>query len=217
MKCSVSHLDTGKLHPLHAHYRGQYEPQPAYAEFNTRTGSLTAGWDGEIGNAVPMDVWEGELLRWPISYELTEAEVNSLLDEIAEKIEWDAEEEEWSIPSDDYVEELADWARDNSFARTRYEGIWEAADWYGDNAIWDGATVTVSGKWTITATTSDTDLDRIAVAMQDEANGDGVTLWRIDSYLSDLRDEAKTLRNSLSRHINKAIRYQKARQQEEEA
>ncbi|MGB1717326.1 MAG: hypothetical protein ACPHO6_04190 [Candidatus Latescibacterota bacterium] len=29
--------------------------------------------------------------------------------------------------------------------------------------------------------------------------------------------EAKTLRNSLNRHINKAIRYQKARQQEEEA
>jgi len=50
--------------------------------------------------------------------------------------------------------------------------------------------VTIIGEWTITATTSDTDLDKIAKAMQDDANGDGVTLWRIDNYLSDLRDEA---------------------------
>lgn len=190
MKCSVDHLDTGKLHPLYAHYDGQYEPQPAYAEFDTRTGSLTAGWDGEIGNGVPMDVWDGKRLRWPISYELTEAEVNNLLDEIAEEITWDAEEEGWSVPSDYDVEQLAHNATYNTSAAYTARGIWAAADWYDDNASWDGATVTIIGEWTITATTSDTDLDKIAKAMQDDANGDGVTLWRIDSYLSDLRDEA---------------------------
>ena len=56
---------------------------------------------------MPMGEWEGKLLRWPISYELTEPEVNSLLDEIAEKIKWDAEEDEWSVPSDYDVEQLA--------------------------------------------------------------------------------------------------------------
>ena len=190
MKCSVDHLDTSKLHPLYVHYDGQIQPQPAYVEFDTRTGDLTAGWDGEIGNGVPVDVWEGKRLRWPISYELTETEVNSLLDEIAEQITWDAEEEEWSVPSDYDVEQLAYNATYNTSAAYTARGIWEAADWYSDDASWDGATVTIIGEWTITATTSDTDLDKTAVAMQEEANGEGVTLWRIDSYLSDLRDEA---------------------------
>ena len=193
MDVNVAHLDTGKLHPLHAHYFGQYEPQPAYVEFDKHTGSLTAGWDGAIGGGVPIDVWEGERLLWPISYELTEAEVNNLLDEIAEKIKWDAEEGEWLIIPDDHIEgipSLAAWARDNSDAHTDSKGIWEAADWYGDNASWDGLTVNILDEWIITATSSDTDLEKIANSMQDDANGDGVTLWRVDSYLSALRDEA---------------------------
>jgi len=187
MKCSVDHLDTHKLHPLYAHYDGQIQPQPAYAEFDKRTGSLTAGWDGEIGNAVPMDVWEGKRMRWPISYDLTETEVNNLLDEIAEKITWDAEEEEWSVPSDDCVEQLIYNAGYNNSATSR--GIWPASYWFFDFVKWDGDTVNL-GCWTITATTSDTDLDKFAKEMQADANGDGVTLTEVDSYLSELRDEA---------------------------
>ena len=38
-----------------------------------------------------------------------------------------------------------------------------------------------------------------------------------DFMLGMTIEDAETLRNSLTRHINKAIRYQKARQQEENA
>ena len=38
-----------------------------------------------------------------------------------------------------------------------------------------------------------------------------------DFMLGMTIEDAETLRNSLNRHINKAIRYQKAQQQEEEA
>jgi hypothetical protein len=65
-----------------------------------------------------------------------------------------------------------------------------AHDWFNDSASWDGATVYISGEWTINAATSDADLNKIARSMQDDANEYGVTLRRIDSYLSDLRDEA---------------------------
>lgn len=188
MDVNVAHLDTGKLHPLYVHYDGQVWPQPAYVEFDTRTGDLSADWNGEIGNAVPMDVWKDIRLRWSIAYEHTEAEINALLDEIASGIKWDESEKQWLYPD---VEQLAYNAKYNtSAAYTDRKGIWEAADWYGDNASWDGDTVNILDEWIITATTSDTDLEKIAKSMQDDANGDGVTLSDIDLYLKCLRDEA---------------------------
>ena len=189
MDVNVAHLDTGKLHPLYVHYDGQIQPQPAYVEFDTRTGDLSADWNGEIGNAVPMDVWKDIRLRWSIAYEHTEAEINALLDEIASGIKWDESEKQWLYPD---VEQLAYNAKYNtSAAYTDRKGIWDAKDYLEDNEEWHDAKVTIwIEEWSITATTSDTDLEKIAKSMQDDANGDGVTLSDIDLYLKCLRDEA---------------------------
>ena len=60
-------LEYGRA-PVYCKYRGQELPQPAYLQLDLRgEPELTAGYNPEIGNAVPMYVWEGKALRWPLS------------------------------------------------------------------------------------------------------------------------------------------------------
>lgn len=56
----------GRTLPLYKRYPGQSQPQRAHIELDEE-GTVTAGINGEIGNAVPMDVWHGRTLRWSVS------------------------------------------------------------------------------------------------------------------------------------------------------
>ena len=67
---------------LYCQYSGQYQRQAAFVALSLETGSLWADYDGEIGNAVPFDVWHRRVLRWYIPALRAEA-ANALLDEIA--------------------------------------------------------------------------------------------------------------------------------------
>ena len=51
---------------LYCHYPGQSDPQRAYIELDVRTLRLSARYNGEIGTAVPMDVYYGYRKRWEI-------------------------------------------------------------------------------------------------------------------------------------------------------
>ena len=53
--------------PIHAHYDGQHYPQQSGLELDTRTGELTTFINGEVGNAVPEDVWNNIVLRFAVS------------------------------------------------------------------------------------------------------------------------------------------------------
>ena len=82
----ITHLpsqSTDPTHPLYHHFDGQLFPQPAYLEIDLDAKSLRAGWSEEIGGAVPMRVWEGEVLRFRINPDLTCEEVNILIDDAA--------------------------------------------------------------------------------------------------------------------------------------
>lgn len=48
-------------HPVFEQYQGQFEAQPAYISCDLRTGEIWAAANGEIGNAVPMDVYHGHV------------------------------------------------------------------------------------------------------------------------------------------------------------
>ena len=65
--------------PLYKHYRGQVDPQPAFIEFDLRGGPITAGYSGEIGNAVPHDVWHGLIRRIPVSPYVTEEALDGFI------------------------------------------------------------------------------------------------------------------------------------------
>ena len=96
---NVTHLDTNELHPLWRQYDGQLTTQPAFIEHDTRNGSLIADYSGEIGGGVPEDVWNGKRRRYAISPQLTCAEINVLLDDVAAVLEEnpDAEIEELCV------------------------------------------------------------------------------------------------------------------------
>lgn len=63
-------------------YPRQQTPQRTYIELDCTDGRLTADWDGEIGNAVPIDVYQGHTRRYSIPL-FGQRTINALLDEIA--------------------------------------------------------------------------------------------------------------------------------------
>lgn len=66
----MAKIFTGNLKgrkPLYHQYPRQFRPQGAYIEIDTRDGSVMADWNPEIGNAVPSDVYNGAVVRIPIT------------------------------------------------------------------------------------------------------------------------------------------------------
>lgn len=66
---------------LHVHYSGQTEPQQVFAALDLRDGEWTITYNGEIGNAVPADVWYGRVIRYPLDATPTTETANTLLHE----------------------------------------------------------------------------------------------------------------------------------------
>ena len=55
--------------PLYKRYPRQNKPQPAYVSLEA-DGTVRADYNGEIGNAVPMDVWHNRTIRTPVPCEV---------------------------------------------------------------------------------------------------------------------------------------------------
>lgn len=66
----------GESAPLYSKYPREFKPQPAYIEM-TEDGDVSADYSGEIGDAIPMYVWNKRTLRWNI---LPSANGDSLAD-----------------------------------------------------------------------------------------------------------------------------------------
>jgi hypothetical protein len=62
-------------------YPGQIDQQGAYIELDTKTGELSADYNAEIGNAVPMRNWHGITRRYTIPA-LTATAANDVMVEI---------------------------------------------------------------------------------------------------------------------------------------
>lgn len=68
--------------PLFHRYPGQVNPQPAYVTLDLETGEVDAQASGEVGNAMPADVWHGVVRRYPIRGDLTKDQVVEALEGI---------------------------------------------------------------------------------------------------------------------------------------
>lgn len=64
--------------PLYRRYSGQTQPQPAFVAL-TEFGIVHADFSGEIGTAVPMDVWHGRTLRWTVPADVRGSALAELL------------------------------------------------------------------------------------------------------------------------------------------
>lgn len=165
---TITHLETGKLHPVYVQYDGELTTQPAFIEHDTRDNTLVAGYSGEIGGGVPEDVWNGKRRRYKINPDLTENEINTLLDEVGSMLSKDVEAD---------VEHICE------FRTTDSHGIYAVTDWM------EG--IDPCEEYGITADTTDDELQKIATDMVDYATGEGATITGVAEYCENLRDELK--------------------------
>lgn len=118
MKINIS--DSDPVNKYFLHYSGQIEPQDAYIEISN--GEVTADVNGEIGNAVPIDVYLGKIHRIRIPCELTPKAVIQIIEEHREDFEIVAAgiDEEWCGRQGNYVGVLTPDAKE---ALSRLENI----------------------------------------------------------------------------------------------
>lgn len=133
-------IDDG-LAPLHCVYPGQTSPQPAYLEFepdpDNDTQTLAAEYSGEIGNAVPMNVWHGVVIRLNVPATTQGAALRALQDdrEFAALIQrivdgysvaYDGSNHRGQLDADaqQAVNEAESWLSDLDQAE-----VWDVADW----------------------------------------------------------------------------------------
>ena len=124
---------------LYGRYIGQTQAQPTYIELDLEDKTLSADWNGEIGNGVPMDVWHGLIRRYHIPC-LVADEANALMEEIlplAERviagaeIVWDGSN--WVAKLNEDAED-AEMEIDRICEQSEGETVseWEASDFFGE-------------------------------------------------------------------------------------
>lgn len=183
---------------LHHHYTNQIDAQPCYVELDCRTGELSADWNGEIGNAVPSDVYHGHRTRWTIPTLKADA-ANALLEKISSIAQdiCDGYTSHWD--GNQYVAHLTDAAEDacdqiGQICDAMYDdstdqiAAWDAGDWLAGI----GRRERQCRELKITADTTDEQLDIIETRLTAEALNEGAVLDRLGRYLLILRDDARS-------------------------
>ncbi len=154
MNVSIEHLRG--THPrLYCMYPRQQRPQPAYIELDTRTGRMRADYDGEIGNAVPMDVRNGTVRRY-YTGTMSNDDANDLMDVLAPEAQrvldgvanaaetidhlcatWDAEPVHWQWATDRFAGDDEVEAQVRESLRAGWSA-YEVACWIDANTVQDG-------------------------------------------------------------------------------
>lgn len=190
---------------LYRHYDGQTEPQEAYIELDTQNETLSATYNGEIGNAVPFTVYHGLDRRYGIPILTAEAanrvmhEIAPLADRIIAGTEavWDgnntvAELTDDALAAEEQIEKL--------LGLPTQDGGWgaEPNQGFADSdliAVWDvdGAVNGLEAdEYDITADTTDSRLDEIEQDILSNLVhcGDSpvVVCHGLSDYLKQMRD-----------------------------
>lgn len=165
---------------LHRQYAGQSAPQPCYVSLDCDSGTLSASYNPEIGNALPFAVYHGHVQRWSIPA-LKADVVNALLREIAPLAErmiagyervWDghnhvAEFSEDADEADDAIVALCNRVTEDADEHSTVQ-VWDASEWFGGI----GNAKVQCEAFGITAETTDDELRTIADAADVEAADD---------------------------------------------
>ena len=128
--------ENGTIAPLFKVYPQQLQPQPAYLEFDPEADELAleADYSGEIGGAVPENVWNGLIQRFDISPRVLRSEIETLADD--EKLAALLERVKAGFSSDPY--DGASYTDDAKEAISAVEDllrgldeaeVWDADDW----------------------------------------------------------------------------------------
>lgn len=145
---TISFLDEAIPDALHCHYQDELYAQSCHVELDLRDGELSAGYDPEIGNAVPSSVWHGTVRRWGIPC-LTAEAVNTLMRDIAPlaqrvldgaTVEWDGNNNVGVLIEDagEAEQEILNLLNDPGDLDRVHEQ--EASDWWAEGDLPEGLT-----------------------------------------------------------------------------
>lgn len=178
---------------LYHWYSGQTEPQRCYLELDCDKATLRADWNSEIGNAVPMDVWNGRTRRYSIPC-LNDDAANRLIEELlplAEQIvagyelRWDGHNQRGHLSEDAQDAELQleriveEWDADES----ELVRVVDADDYFANSPPLD----------LVTADTTDEEIKAIAAKVLAESDCD--IIEGLESVLESVRQELRNERD----------------------
>ena len=137
--------------PLYKVYPQQLQPQQAYLGFNPEADELAleADYSGEIGNAVPANVWNGLIQRFSVSPRVLRSEIEALASD--EKLAGLLERVKAGFSSDPYRGGIyTDDAREAIQEIELYlQGldeaeVWDAGDWVASGVCIEAAALKAS-------------------------------------------------------------------------
>jgi len=180
---------------LYKKYETQSIPQPCFVQLSCDHETLTADWNPEIGNAIPMDVYHKRTLQWTIPI-LKEAAADHLLTELKPYAE---------IIIAGYANEYNGSNHVGTYTDIANEAIGEIthlcaeAHEYEDDLVRDMHAYDylddcdlpeyLAG---ITKNTTDIELENMGDLVRADAKMDGVDeLENLGNYLEDIRDRAR--------------------------
>ncbi len=175
---------------LYHQYPGQFEPQPTFIELDPEGTVVSARYNAEIGNAVPMAVYHGRIRRYSLPVPLKADAANELMEELMPLFErvCDGFETVWN--GNNTVGKLTD---DAIAAEEEIEKITDAIDAESSGiAYWDVADYLQDADLDITAETTDEELEAKATEWEEYAEGEDVAInGDVLEYLTEKRDEMK--------------------------
>jgi len=176
------------LDEIYCRYDRQSTAQPCYVELDCRSGVLTASYNAEIGNAIPMDVYRRHIRQYSIPL-LTPAAVNDLLESLhplAQRVV-DGYTSKW-----DGNNNIARFTDDASEADGKIASMCME---YGESCSWGAMQYAeIDGYGSemirIDAETTDDRLDEIKKNIEDVCDGN-VVLHGINKYIDDIRQQCR--------------------------
>jgi hypothetical protein len=82
MKTEITIIPCTGEYPLYQMYPHQCNPQDAYIQLDPDARELSADWNAEIDNSIPMSVYHVRKFRYSVSQYLHTSEVIALMDDI---------------------------------------------------------------------------------------------------------------------------------------
>lgn len=155
-------------------YPGQTQPQPVYLEIYPKSKTLRVDWSGEIGNAVPMDVWHNVRLRYALRGVPTVEAANALMAEVAplaeriiagHNVRWDGNNHRGYLDDDAA-------AAENELEAA----ICSSMDGYDSQLVWDEESISEYELREITAETTDAEIAELVAEIEQSAAADYAVL-----------------------------------------
>jgi len=213
----ITELDEANPAALHCHYDGQIEAQPVYIEIDPEAGTVSADCNGEIGNAIPMNVYHGRIMRVGIPC-LTASAANRLMRDLLPLVEKLAAGYTCEWDGSNNVGRLTDEAMAALEAiqyRCMYTEPFDGTDYV---QVVDSGDIADEIRSKVTSDMTDEELSALENQIEGDCKADGAHKVRgLAAALESMRDELRSERDEDTPDALQSIRDDKRAEADEKA